>query len=349
MVGSMTCVNIKEDAQREQSAATEFVTCEDDFEDEGQENSTGNMQQPQPPNTQASQALRAGVVVNGYAYLQLLGSGSQGEVFLVQEQATGEKLTMKVPKQSNVQAVVQEAYLLAMLDHPNIVAHKETLVSNGQLIVVTEWCNYGDLSSIMKRSNHNPFSEQFIRSTLFQLAYGVAHMHSRGVAHRDIKPANIFITDRGVVKLGDLGSGRVLLDTSDTFTGTPLFMAPEIIAGEAYTKECDVYSLGLVLYVLCTGSAAYSSTAFIHDLQDLKTDKIDVSGLRGKYSDELVDAMDKMMLPEVHRPTAREILRWDWTRQLPKCGPESKALPLDLTLAIRSEVSSLPPPPIVHL
>jgi len=333
MVGSMVRTHLDRD-----SAFT--PKCVKDSDSECEDEFMSNMEQVPEPNVQASKALRAGSVINGYVYVRQLGSGSHGEVCLVQEQATGEHFTMKIPTASDVQPVVQEAYLLAMLDHPNIVGHKETLVSNGQLIVVTEWCNCGDLSSIMKRSNHIPFSEQFIRSMLFQLAFGIAHMHSRGVAHRDIKPANIFITDRGVVKLGDLGSGRVLLDTSDTFTGTPLFMAPEIFAGEAYTKECDVYSLGLVVFLLCTGNAAYSSATSLHDLQDLKIEGMDLSDLRGKYSDQLVDAMDMMMLPEVCRPTARQILSWDWLRQLSKCDPDSKSSPQGLTLVIRSEVSS---------
>lgn len=112
-----------------------------------------------------------------------------------------EPLCVQIPKAADVQLVVQEAYLLAMLNHPNIVGHKETFISNGQLLVVTEWCKRGDLFRIINQSNPAPFSEPFVRSMLFQLAYGVAHMHSTGVAHRDIKPANIFITEDGLVKV----------------------------------------------------------------------------------------------------------------------------------------------------
>lgn len=61
----------------------------------------------------------------------------------------------------------------------------------------------------------------------------------------------------------------MLLDTSETYTGTPLFMAPEIINGGQYTKECDVYSLGSVVFMLCAGYAAYSTATTIEDLQVL--------------------------------------------------------------------------------
>jgi len=203
MVSSMVAVNMEVERRVEQEAALSKVDAAVVPADAsaGRDSRMSNVVKLPEMSVQASEDLKAGVIINGYEHVRELGSGSHGKVFLVQVVATGEKLTMKIPKASAVQPVVQEAYLLAMLKHPNIVGHKETFVSNGQLIVVTEWCKYGDLSSIMKRSKLINFSEAFIRSTLFQLAYGVAHMHSHGVAHRDIKPENIFITDNGVVKV----------------------------------------------------------------------------------------------------------------------------------------------------
>lgn len=99
-----------------------------------------------------------------------------------------------------MQAVVQEAYFLAMLKHPNIVKHVETFVHNGQLMLVTEYCSLGDLQQHLNELRF-PFSEQFVRSMLLQLALAVSHMHMHTVAHRDIKPSNIYITAEGIVKV----------------------------------------------------------------------------------------------------------------------------------------------------
>lgn len=68
-------------------------------------------------------------------------------------------------------------------------------------------------------------------------------------------------------QLGDLGSGRVLLNMSDTFVGTSMFMAPEVLYGETYSKECDIYSLGSVLYMLCAGKPAYVSAKNVFELK----------------------------------------------------------------------------------
>jgi NIMA (never in mitosis gene a)-related kinase len=99
------------------------------------------------------------------------------------------------------------------------------------------------------------FEERQVWSLFLQVAGAIAHMHEQRMMHRDIKPANIFIAGNNVLKLGDLGLGRVLSNESvEAFSkvGTPLYMSPEVLHGQGYDFKSDVWSLGCLLYELAT-------------------------------------------------------------------------------------------------
>jgi serine/threonine protein kinase len=103
---------------------------------------------------------------------------------------------------------------------------------------------------------------------LADIASGVAYAHTRGVMHRDLKPGNVLISKRGEVKLADFGTARIMgMDTSLTQTGqvigTPDYMSPEQIRGEALDSACDIYSLGIIGYELVTGTRPYEADSAV--------------------------------------------------------------------------------------
>jgi eukaryotic-like serine/threonine-protein kinase len=152
-----------------------------------------------------------------------------------------------------------EGQMLGRLDHPNIAR----LIDAGLLdathpYLVLEYIEGEAIDAYCAAKNLNVES----RVALFLgVLAAVAHAHSHLIVHRDIKPANIFVTDNGLVKLLDFGIAKLLDDATGagvpTKTGgtamTPQFAAPEQLVGKAVTTATDVYSLGLVLYVLLTG------------------------------------------------------------------------------------------------
>ena len=86
-----------------------------------------------------------------------------------------------------------------------------------------------------------------------QICLAIKHIHDRKILHRDLKCANIFLTKKGIVKLGDFGIAKVLRGTSDlasTQIGTPYFMSPEILENKRYNNKTDIWSLGCVIYEL---------------------------------------------------------------------------------------------------
>ena len=119
--------------------------------------------------------------------------------------------------------------MLQSLQHPNIVAYKDSFLDNGdkELCIVMTYCEGGDLSSKIKAQKGKYFSEQQILSWFVQIALALDFIHSRKVLHRDLKSQNIFLTKEGTIKLGDFGIARVLnrtLDMACTAIGTPLYM-----------------------------------------------------------------------------------------------------------------------------
>ncbi|XP_069496122.1 serine/threonine-protein kinase Nek3 isoform X8 [Ambystoma mexicanum] len=194
-----------------------------------------------------------------YTLLKTIGEGSFGRALLVQQESSHHKYVMKevrLPKSPDgIRNSRQEAILLAKMRHPNIVAFKESFEADGHLYIVMEYCDGGDLLQAIKQQKGNRFPEHMILQWFVQLCRGVKHIHDKRVLHRDIKSKNIFLTQHGHVKLGDFGSARLLISAKAnacTYVGTPYYVPPEIWENTPYNNKSDIWSLGCVLYELCT-------------------------------------------------------------------------------------------------
>ncbi|KDO34359.1 NEK/NEK1 protein kinase [Saprolegnia parasitica CBS 223.65] len=204
-----------------------------------------------------------------YRKLERIGKGSFGAAYLAEKKgdATGTKYVIKEipidPRDST--AAIREARLLGALDHPNIIASKESFVLPGRKVmcIVTEYADGGDLRQRLKRCMDagRRLPEEAILDLFVQICLALKHVHDRKILHRDIKPENIFLMASNVVKLGDFGVAKVLSNTlacADTQTGTPYYTSPEICVGKRYNHKTDVWSLGCVLYELVTLSHAFN-------------------------------------------------------------------------------------------
>ena len=125
-----------------------------------------------------------------------------------------------------------EVNLLKNLDHPNIVAYKQSYFTLEQLIIIMEYCEVGDLTYHIKRKTKNKesFSESQIFGFFIQICLALEYVHGRRIIHRDLKAQNIFLTGNDTVKLGDFGISRVLENSNamaNTVVGTPYYMSPE--------------------------------------------------------------------------------------------------------------------------
>lgn len=200
-----------------------------------------------------------------YVKVRKIGQGSFGCAYLATRKTADEQLkkqqfvikevVLDPRDQANAQ---REARLLAALDHPNIIACKESFLLKPTtlnapflgrhqqrptvLCIVTEFADGGDLSHELARrtSRRSYFEPDELLGLFVQVCLALKHLHDRKILHRDIKPANIFLTKSGVVKVGDLGVATVLSHTlacAQTSIGTPYYTAPEIASVSATTPR----------------------------------------------------------------------------------------------------------------
>lgn len=163
-----------------------------------------------------------------------------------------------------LRATNREVAVLKKLNHPHIVRYIESFVEDEHLVIIMEYCDAGDISNSVSaaRSQSNPLTEEMILHWLLQAALALEYMHVNRVLHRDIKSSNIFLTSKNTVKIGDFGISRVLEHTNSfamTMVGTPYYMSPEVCASKPYDSKSDVWSLGCVVYELCSFNYPFNS------------------------------------------------------------------------------------------
>ncbi|KAL4647728.1 serine/threonine-protein kinase Nek3 [Arapaima gigas] len=194
-----------------------------------------------------------------YTVVKVIGEGSFGRALLVRPLHSHDQLVLKeirLPKSGHRAAASRrEAVLLSSMNHPNIVAFRDSFEADGHLYIVMEYCTGGDLLQRIKRQKNTPFTKDVILNWFGQMCLGTKYIHDQRVLHRDLKSKNIFLTSNATIKLGDFGSACVLKSSEAcafSYVGTPYYVSPEIWDNKAYNNKSDVWSLGCVLYELCT-------------------------------------------------------------------------------------------------
>ena len=128
---------------------------------------------------------------------------------------------------------LQEAKIIEALQHPNVVKFIETFkTKKGKLCIVMDFADGGDLSQKNNDQRSQPLTEAYILDIFTQLCLGMKHVHDRKIIHRDLKGANVFLTKKGIVKIGDFGIAKVLnftMQKARTMVGTPYYLSPEIV------------------------------------------------------------------------------------------------------------------------
>ncbi|NXT52466.1 NEK3 kinase, partial [Pluvianellus socialis] len=263
-----------------------------------------------------------------YKVLKVLEEGSFGRALLVHHRISDQKYAMKEIRlpmsSSDVENSRKEAIILAKMKHPNIVAYKESFEADGHLYIVMEYCDDGDLMQKIKQQGGTLFPEDTILRWFVQMCLGVKHIHDKRVLHRDIKSKNVFLTQSGKVKLGDFGSARLLAHPASyacTYVGTPYYVPPEIWESMPYNNKSDIWSLGCILYELCTLRHPFQAKSWKHLI--LKICKGSYNPLPSHYSYELHYLIKQMFKRNPKdRPSASTILaRGCLTKLIKNCLP----------------------------
>ncbi|XP_062981922.1 serine/threonine-protein kinase Nek3 isoform X2 [Elgaria multicarinata webbii] len=196
------------------------------------------------------------------------------------------------------------------MKHPNIVTYAESFEAAGHLYIVMEYCDDGDLMQKIKLQKGKLLPEDTILNWFAQICLGVKYIHDKRVLHRDIKSKNIFLTQNGKVKLGDFGSALLLTSPmayACSYVGTPYYVPPEIWENTPYNNKSDIWSLGCILYELCTLKHPFQANSWKHLI--LKICKGYYNPLPSHYTYEFHYLIKQMFKKNPkNRPSASTIL-----------------------------------------
>lgn len=197
--------------------------------------------------------------IGAYNVIKTLGEGSFGKVKLAVHRSTGQQVALKIIARKKlisrdmVGRVEREIEYLQLLRHPHIIKLYSVIKTQNEIIMVLEYAG-GELFDYIV--SHGKLDEQQARRFFQQMICAVEYCHRHKVVHRDLKPENLLLDDQLNVKIADFGLSNIMTDGNflKTSCGSPNYAAPEVISGKLYAgPEVDVWSCGVILYVLLVG------------------------------------------------------------------------------------------------
>ncbi|XP_031437411.1 MAP/microtubule affinity-regulating kinase 3 isoform X1 [Clupea harengus] len=218
--------------------------------------------------------------VGNYRLLKTIGKGNFAKVKLARHILTGREVAIKIIDKTqlnptSLQKLFREVRIMKILNHPNIVKLFEVIETEKTLYLIMEYASGGEVFDYLVA--HGRMKEKEARAKFRQIVSAVQYCHQKRIVHRDLKAENLLLDADMNIKIADFGFSNEFTvgNKLDTFCGSPPYAAPELFQGKKYDgPEVDVWSLGVILYTLVSGSLPF-------DGQNLKELRERV--LRGKY------------------------------------------------------------------
>ena len=231
--------------------------------------------------------------IGRFTIIRELGRGAQGEVYLAHDPQLERQVAIKTlrPGAAIIDTLLHEARIVGKLQHANIVPLYDAGEYEGSPYLVCAYIEGGTLEKMLQEGALSSVKSAEIACYLLD---ALEHAHEQGVMHLDIKPGNIMIGLRGQPMLTDFGIARLMLEqneASQEVIGSPQYMAPESISGEAAGASSDLYSVGMVLYEMVTGVAAFSGDNVFETMNRVVHEPLVAPSVHNPELDEKLEAI----------------------------------------------------------
>ena len=274
-----------------------------------------------------------GEVETRYDIIKIIGEGGFGKVYYAKNKFSNTEVSIKTINKSKNEnllfdnlSIENEIDVLKSLSHPNIMKIYEFYSNEESYFLVNEYIKYGELSKRIKQT----FSELQISVIIFQILKGLSYIHSHNIIHRDIKLENIMINDieniliNGKIeqfywiKIIDFGIAKFTSSNKKEkgMTGTLYYMAPEVIK-QNYNYKCDIWSVGIILYILLTGKYPFDSLVKSRIKTKIEDGEFDEENIKYKNSSkELKDLLKHLLnVNPTFRYNAKDALKHDFFKK----------------------------------
>ncbi|MCW2956333.1 MAG: pknB, partial [Thermoleophilia bacterium] len=241
-----------------------------------------------------------------------IGSGGMANVYLAQDETLGRRVAIKVLHQRYaedsqfVERFLREASAAAKLNHPNIVQVYDRGQASGSYYIAMEYIEGMTLKDLVRR--RGALTEQEVLAYGRQALHALRFAHRNGIVHRDVKPQNMMVDTDGRLKIADFGIARAAADADQGLTeagsivGTAQYLSPEQAQGQDVSAPSDLYSLGVVMFEMCTGRVPFDGDSPVNvALKHVK----DPVPRPSTFSAKITPALESIILKALEKDAAR--------------------------------------------
>ncbi len=247
-----------------------------------------------------------------FRVIKEIGRGAMGRVMLVEDETVGEQAILKfMHPELTADGQARERFLRELkfsrkISHPNVIRIHDFLTKDGISAISMEYFESSGLDQLIKGKKLKDHQE--ILKIFYQVCMGIREAHQKNVIHRDLKPSNILVNDEGEAKVvdfgiasaGSKGSGDATLTKTGMIIGTPAYVSPERAKGLEADHRADIYALGIIAYAMFTGSPPYKGEPMSLLFQHIEGKAPRLHQVDETISEEISDAVAKMMAVDVN-------------------------------------------------
>lgn len=238
-------------------------------------------EQPDVVQQEADVNLNGTPVAQNYTIGQVIGRGGQAIVKLGTHKQGGAKVALKgrnaqIAPDFNIETAKREIEVMKQIGpHPNVIAYKESFVLRDAVVIVLELADGGELLNSLVADINRPWTEADVQQLIGQLSNTIANIHAKDIVHRDLVPENLLLAG-GKLKVAGFSLAKSCKGNEpfDGVVGAPCFQPPEVIQRQSFGKASDVWSIGVIAYLLCSGNVPF---------QDKNTMRLSMKIRKGEY------------------------------------------------------------------